>query len=122
MAPNFCTGVLARISPSRKSEYEYGNWSGIWLMDSMPPASTSFASPEPMRWQAFATASMPEAQLRCTVTAGTRSGTPARRATMRDEFAASLGIAQCPNTTSSIRAGSSSLRAITSAAAMRPSS
>jgi hypothetical protein len=41
---------------------------------------------------------------------------------MRDEFAASLGIAQCPNTTSSIRAGSSSLRAITSAAATRPSS
>ena len=86
-------------------------------MDSMPPASTNRASPEPIRWHAFATASMPEAQFRCTVTAGTCSGTPARSATTRAEFAASAGMAQCP-----IRAGSRSARAITSAAAMRPSS
>jgi hypothetical protein len=75
-----------------------------------------------MRWQAFATDSMPEAQFRCTVTAGTRSGTPARSATTRAEFAASAGMAQWPNTTSSIRSGSSSARAIASAAAIRPSS
>ncbi len=103
MAPNRAIGVFARRSPARKSAYSVGNWSGIRLIDSMPPASTSRASPAAIRWQAFATDSMPEAQFRC-------------------EFAASAGIAQWPNTTSSIRPGSRSLRAMTSAAAILPSS
>ena len=48
---------------------------------------------------------MPEAQLRCTVSRGTGSGTPARSAVIRAMFAASAGWAQFPRITWSRRAG-----------------
>src|SRR5215204_4512515 len=65
---------------------------------------------------------MPEAQLRCTVNAGTDFGTPASSAATRARFAASAGVPQLPSTTSSMRAGSNSVRASSSLTATRPSS
>ena len=67
-------------------------------------------------------ASKPDAQLRETVMAGTDSGTPARSAMTRATLAASTGLPTQPKTTSSIRAGSSPVRASTAAVAVRPSS
>src|SRR5882672_2702430 len=65
---------------------------------------------------------MPEAQFRCTVKAGTERGTPASSAATRAMFADSAGVPQLPSTTSSTRAGSSSVRAMSSRTATRPSS
>ena len=57
--------------------------SGAWLIDSVPPASTTSAWPVRMNMAAWMTASKPEPQSRLTVRAGTASGTPARRPTWR---------------------------------------
>ncbi len=56
-----------------------------------------------MRAAASAMASIPEAQFRCTVMAGTRDGTPAHSADTRAGFAASAGITTLPRITSSSR-------------------
>src|SRR5262245_26673972 len=65
---------------------------------------------------------MPEAQLRCTVKAGTGRGMPAASAPTRPMLAASAGVPQLPSTTSSSCAGSTSVRARSSETARRPSS
>ena len=53
-------------------------------MDSVPPASTTSASPSWMSIAAWITASNPEPQSRrFTVSAGTSCGSPARRPTWR---------------------------------------
>ena len=100
--------AFARMRPSSHSAYSGVNSSGIWLIDSIPPASTSEAPRASIRYAASATASIPEAQLRWTVAPGTRSGTPASRAATRATLAASAGWAQLPRTTSSMVAGSTS--------------
>src|SRR3954468_24547195 len=55
-----------------------GNSGGVWLIDSAPPASTARASPPRTAADAWATASIPLAQLRWTVSAGIACGTPAQ--------------------------------------------
>ena len=74
-------------------------------MLSTPPTRKSEPRPAAMRSYAVVIASKPEAQLRCTVTAGTSSGTPARRAITRATFAASGGWQTQPKITSSSCAG-----------------
>ncbi len=56
---------------------------GAWLMDSPPPASTTFDSSSRICCAACAMASKPEPHSRFTVSAGTSMGSPALRPTWR---------------------------------------
>src|SRR5690606_41332702 len=56
---------------------------GARLMDSTPPATTNWASPDLMARAASPIASRPEAHKRFTVSAGTDSGSPASKAAIR---------------------------------------
>ena len=56
---------------------------GAWVMFSVPPASTTFASPVRICSAALTTAWKPEPHRRFTVSAGTRCGTPAFSPTWR---------------------------------------
>src|SRR4051812_30579740 len=60
------------------TEDSSGNSSGVWLIDSAPPARIARASPPRTADAAWATASIPLAQFRCTVSAGVVCGTPAQ--------------------------------------------
>ena len=91
-------------------------------MLSTPPTKKSEPRPAAILSYAEVKASNPEAQLRCTVTAGTVSGTPARRAMTRATLAASAGCPTQPKMTSSIKAGSSPVRVSSASTAMRPNS
>ena len=82
---------------------------GILLIDSTPPAIITSASPSKILLAALVTDSMPEAQLRCTVKAGTDSGIPAFKAITLAIFAESLRFATLPIITSSIIFGSISV-------------
>ena len=91
-------------------------------MFSVPPTRKVSPRPTIIFSAACVTASKPDAQLRCTVTAETVSGTPARRAITRAMFAASAGWATQPKITSSMECGSIPVLASSSATAARPSS
>ena len=69
--------------PSRSPARAPRTTKGAWLMDSIPPASTTSASPASIWCAAEITAWIPEPQSRFTVSAGTESGTRARRPTCR---------------------------------------
>src|SRR3990167_876571 len=78
---------------------------GARLIASVPPASTKLARPVAISFTAESSACMPEAQLRCTVHAGTLFPQAKRNAMMRAILASSsLGIIQ-PIMTSSISVG-----------------
>ena len=81
---------------------------GTRLIDSVPPAIITSASPTRMRSAAICTAVSPEAQKRFTVTPPTECGRPASSAPMRATFmpCSASGIAQ-PTIASSIAFGSS---------------
>ena len=98
------------------------NRNGMRDIDSTAPATTRSASPERIRCAASTTLSIPEAQLRLTVNAGTFLGILASRAITRATFAASAGPAMFPTTTSSIDSGSISARSTASRMTTRPSS
>ncbi len=91
-------------------------------MLSTPPAMKSEPRPAARRSCAVVIASKPDAQLRCTVTAGTCCGMPARKAMTRAIFAVSGGWQTQPKITSSSAAGSSPVRVSNASVAMRPSS
>ena len=71
-------------------------------MFSVPPTMNTSPRPTIIFSAACVTLSKPDAQLRCTVTAETVSGTPARRAMTRAMLAASAGCATQPKMTSSM--------------------
>jgi hypothetical protein len=56
---------------------------GAWLMLSVPPTRTTFASPSMSCWAPWMTASKPEPHRRLTVRAGTDCGSSQRRPTWR---------------------------------------
>ena len=118
---SFAPGDFARASRSNMWVSPSLTSKGIMLMDSVPPATMRSACPAAIFSCAWAIDSMPEAQFRCTVKAGTRSGIPARSATTRATFVDSEGWATFPMTTSSISLGSTPVRASSSETAMRPS-
>ena len=89
------------------------HWIGARLMASVPPASTSWARPSAIRSAAVATACKPEAQLRCTVCAGTRLPSPKRSAIRRAMLASSAAGMTQPTTTSSITEAGNGWRAST---------
>ena len=95
---------------------------GTSVMFSVPPTMNTSPRPTIIFSAACVTLSKPDAQLRCTVTALTVSGTPARRAMTRAMLAASAGCATQPKITSSMVAGSRPVLASSSATATRPSS
>ena len=59
---------------------------GAWLIDSMPPATTTSASPDWIIWSARWMAWMPDRHTLLTVTAGTSMGTPPLAAAWRAGF------------------------------------
>ncbi len=69
--------------PSRKPQRAPRTTCGAWLIDSVPPASTAWASPSMMSWAPWVMASNPEPHSRLTVTAGTSIGRPALSPTWR---------------------------------------
>jgi len=76
----------------------------------MPPANTRFERPDAIDIAALSSACMPEAQLRCTVYAGTRSPQPSRRATIRAILASSGPGMVDPKITSSNSVASNGMR------------
>ncbi len=117
MARRRATGLRARMTAASQSLMAAFHWIGARLMASVPPASTRCARPCAMRSRALASACSPEAQLRCTVKAGTALPQPRRRLMMRAMFASSgAGITQ-PTMTSSICWGANGARARTGRAA-----
>src|SRR3990167_10248215 len=77
------------------------NNNGARLITSVPPASTKSCLPIAISFAALSSACMPDAQLRCTVHAGTAFPQPKRKAITRPILVSSgLGITQ-PITTSS---------------------
>ena len=66
-AANRARKVLARFTSVNISWVALLNKNGILLMDSAPPTSMHWPSPDCIFMAAETTASMPEAQLRCTV-------------------------------------------------------
>ena len=75
-------------------------------MLSVPPARKTSPSPRAALAAAYVTTSIPEAQFRCTVTAGTCSGIPTRTPMILETF---ISLASCPTQpkiTSSISEGS----------------
>src|SRR5260221_8994373 len=79
---------------------------GMRLIDSVPPATTTWAAPVWISWAARAMAWSPDEQNRLMVMAPAVYGTPARRAACRATFipCSASGMAQ-PSTTSSTIAG-----------------
>src|SRR2546430_1880088 len=69
--------------PSRRPQRAPRTTCGAWLIDSVPPASTAWASPSMMSWAPWVIASNPEPHNRLTVTAGTSIGKPALSPTWR---------------------------------------
>ncbi len=114
--------VFARAMPAKSPFASSPNRSGSWLIDSAPPASTSLASPVETRRAAVAIASIPEAQFRFTVRAGTRAGIPALNAITRAMLVASAGLPTFPITTWSITSAPTADRSRHSRATIRPSS
>src|SRR6187397_173570 len=96
--------------------------SGMFDMDSTPPATIASASPAAIMCCASTIDCSPDPQSRFTVNAGTRSGTPARSAATRATLTASGGCAMLPTMTSSSSAGSNPVRARSSAMTTRPRS
>ena len=73
---------------------------GAWLMLSMPPVNTTFASPRRIICAPLIAAWMPDPHKRLTVNAGTSTGTPALRPTWRAPYTASeLVCSTLPKTT-----------------------
>ena len=105
-AESFCPEDFARFRSEKCCAASWGKSSGIWVMLSTPPTRKRSPCPAAMRWWAAVIASIPEAQLRCTVTAGTCCGTPERSAITRAMFAASTGWATQPMMTSESSPGS----------------
>ena len=60
-----------------------GSRCGAWVIDSIPPATTSSHSPARISWSARAIAFRPERQTLFTVRAGTDIGTPPLTAAWR---------------------------------------
>ena len=67
--PRACPRAAA-AGPSRSPQRAPRTTCGAWLIDSVPPASTTPASPSRICWAPWMTASKPEPQSRFTVTAG----------------------------------------------------
>src|SRR6478752_7381909 len=68
---NFAVGVLAAHNPESQLTILLLNKRGARLMASVPPANTKSCRPVAMSLIALSNACIPEAQLRCTVQAGT---------------------------------------------------
>src|SRR3989338_3697661 len=103
--------------PNRRSRETYG----AWLMDSVPPATCTSATPACTWSHAPWIAWSPEAQLRWTVKAGTSFGRPARRPMTRATFGASEVWTTQPKMVCSTSAGSSFVRASSSFVTNPPS-
>jgi len=80
-------------------------------IDSVPPQSTTRASPAAIAWVARITARMPEAHIMLTVVAGRSTGTPKPTPTCRAMFIPSPAPSTLPTMTWSIRSGPTSSRA-----------
>src|ERR1043165_3404015 len=91
-------------------------------IDSLPTHRMWSASSDRMRLAAVVMASMPLAQLRCTLLAMSDSGRPALRAMTRATLAASMGWATLPAMSSSRAVAGKAVRAISSRAATAPRS
>ena len=108
---SFAIGVRAPASAASQCTMALLYRIGARLMASTPPASTRSERPLAIFWAAESMDCIPEAQLRCTVQAGTRSPQPSRSAATRPMLASSsLGIMQ-PRMTSSKSVGAKGWRA-----------
>ena len=104
-------GVRARDQAASQLTMAVPNRIGAWLMASTPPASTRLERPLAIFWAALSMDCSPEAQLRCTVQAGTLSPQPRRRAATRPMLVSSgPGLTQ-PSMTSSNSVGANGWRA-----------
>ncbi len=74
---------------------------GALVMDSMPPARSTFASPALMACAASITALRPEPQTLLTVKAATETGSPALSAACRAGFCPTPACSTLPMITSS---------------------
>ncbi len=95
---------------------------GAWDIDSMPPATTTSASPEAIIRDASITAVRPERHTLFTLLAGVDHGMPAPSAACRAGFWPEPAGSTCPMTTASTAAGSTPPRSSAPAIAAEPSS
>ena len=70
-------------SPYLKPSRDFSSRCGAWLIDSIPPATTTSNSPSRISWSASAIASSPDRQTLLTDTAGTFIGMPPLTAACR---------------------------------------
>ena len=112
------TGASPSREPPRSARSRWGEFD----MDSMPPATTTSASPARIACRASITALRPEPQTLFTVNAPTVSGRPAPRAAWRAGFCPAPAVRTWPRTTSSTSFGSAPARATASFTTRAPSS
>ncbi len=74
------------VSPYLKPSRDFGSRCGAWVIDSMPPATTTSTSPARISWSASAIALMPERQTLLIVIDGTFIGMPPATAAVRAGF------------------------------------
>ena len=92
------------------------------LMESMPPATTTSASPSRSDWLAIIIAFMPEGHAMFREMAGTRSGRPAKREAERAGFTPLPAWRQSPRITSSTASGETPARETASRTTVAPRS
>ena len=95
---------------------------GIRLIDSIPPATTTSASPSMIACAPDAIDCIPEAHALLIVYAGTSSGSPVRRPTCRAGLGPEPACLACPMSTSSTFDPSTPARSSTALTATAPSS
>ena len=72
------------VSPRRAPSRAFGSTNGAFVMDSIPPATTTSSSPARIIWSAMAMAEVPDRHTLFTVSEGISLGMPAAMAACRD--------------------------------------
>jgi hypothetical protein len=86
VSPSWAIESTSVASPNLVPLREPGSRCGAWVIDSMPPATTTSNSPARMSWSASAIASRPERQTLLSVKEGTDIGMPPATAAGRAGF------------------------------------
>ena len=115
---------LRMPSPSRRPSKRAlkSTMKGVWLMFSVPPATTTSASPVRTNWAAMFMASRPDEHCLLTAMVGTSSGMPARSADSRAAYPDSAAWSALPMTTSSTASGAMLARSTAALIAAAPRS
>ena len=94
--PSYDIESTSLTSPNFTPSRDLGRKCGAWVMDSMPPATTTSNSPARISWSASAIASTPDRQTLLMVSAGTVIGMPASTAAWRAGICPAPACRTCP--------------------------